>query len=61
MKKSNDCKKIKNGQKVSVPATYQGLTEDGLAIVSIGTVDNYILTLDKADIQELSLSSKQPT
>lgn len=58
--KQKDQLKIKKGQKVTIPATYQGLTEDGLAIVSIGTVDNYILTLDQADIPELLLPPKQP-
>lgn len=45
---------IKKGQKVILPATYKGLTEDGLAIVSVGTTDNYILTFDPLDLHPLT-------
>lgn len=45
-----EIKKLKKGQKITLPATYEGETEDGLAIVSIGTIDNYVLTLDHQDL-----------
>lgn len=36
---------IKTGSKVQIPVKFVGYTDDGLAIVSLGTIDNYVLTL----------------
>lgn len=43
-------KNLKRGSKILIQAIYQGLTEDGLLIVSVGKIDNYILTFDESDV-----------
>lgn len=55
--KQNAQLKLKRGQKINLSATYEGETEDGLAIISVGTVDNYVITLDPKDLA----TTKQPS
>lgn len=41
---------MKTNTELLVKAKFKGYTDDGLAILSIGTVDNYLLTFDPEDV-----------
>ena len=48
----NDYKKLKRGKKIAVYGVVQEVSKD-LVTVSLGTIDNYILTFAPQDIIQL--------